>query len=157
MDNTLGPYWSEPGWSISEGLYDRIPFPVAPRPNDALQDLIKSLPDLEGEGHPIAAVIEEPLSVGDALGWDASSATRLKSGTAAGKWFLRKTWTPELLEKGFRTWSSVKRYQDKHPEDKCDGADIVDRVMAQIGPILGDEFEVVWPFVIMMIRREAIA
>jgi hypothetical protein len=156
MDATLAGYWSEPGWSISEGLYDRIPFPTAPSPTQATEALIASLPDLEGDGHPILAEITEPTPTGGS-GWDSGSAIRLKSGTTAGKWYLRQRWTAGQLERIFRTWSSVKRYEDHHPEEQTTELDVVGRVMAQIMPLLGDEFEVVWPFVLMMIRREAIA
>jgi len=143
MDVTLASYWSEPGWSISEGLYDRIPFPVLPAPNT----LAQSLPDLEGPGHPRNSTIAEPLPVGKGEGWDPASALRLKSGDC-GEWRLKERWTLHQLEKCLRSWSSVKRFQDKK------GEDVVAEVMEQLGPILGDEFDVAWPLVIMLIRRK---
>lgn len=152
MDQTLGPYWSEPGWSISEGLYDRIPFPVQP---NASQQLIDALPDLEGNGKPIDSKIDEPKPTGDSDGaWDASSALRLKSGTTAGKWHLKERWTIPQVEKCLRSWSSIKRYQEKNPSELNKGQpDIVGRVLSQLSPILGDEFDVHWPLVVQFIRR----
>lgn len=153
MDGTLSPYWSEPGWSISEGLYDRIPFPVEPKAEPGLVD---KLPDLEGDGHPLSTEIKEPKPTGDAEGaWDAGSALRCKSGTTAGKWHLKEHWTLAQVEKCLRSWSSVKRYQDKNPGD-LDGEqpDVVSRVIAQLEPIIGPEFNVAWPLVVQFIRRK---
>lgn len=153
MSVTLGPYFSQPGWSISESLLDMVPFPVAPT---AKPGVLSDLPDLEGEGHAIVSKTDELPPITDPAGWDASSAVRLKSGTAAGDWFLRRKWTLAQLEGCIRTWSSVKRYHDQHPDDKAlgDKGDVVGRAMAQIAPKLQKEFEVAWPFVMMMIRRQ---
>jgi hypothetical protein len=153
MSETLGPYFSEPGWSISESLLDMVPYPITPSPAEGL---VSSLPDLEGDGHPIASSVAELPPVGGPSGWDPKSAVRLKSGTAAGDWFLRRKWTVQQVEDCIRSWSSVKRYHNTHPEDKAlgDKGDVIGRVIAQIEPVLDKEFEVAWPFVMMMIRRE---
>lgn len=153
MDGTLSPYWSEPGWSISEGLYDRIPFPVAPA---AAPGLAEQLPDLEGDGHALNTEISEPAPTGDPDGaWDPATALRCKSGTTAGKWHLREHWTLAQVERCLRSWSSVKRYQDKNPGDLDGGQpDIVSRVIAQLEPIIGPEFDVAWPLVVQFIRRK---
>ncbi|EJT50991.1 hypothetical protein A1Q1_07785 [Trichosporon asahii var. asahii CBS 2479] len=137
MDATLSPYWSEPGWSISEDARRQ-----APRPR--------------GNGHALDTLIDEPKPTGDPDGaWDPSSALRCKSGTSAGKWYLKEHWTLAQVEKCLRSWSSVKRYQDKNPGD-LDGEqpDVVSRVIAQLEPILGPEFNVAWPLVVQFIRRK---
>lgn len=153
MDHTLSPYWSEPGWSISEGLYDRIPFPVEPKPASGLVD---KLPDLEGDGHALNTEINEPKPTGDPEGdWDPSSALRCKSGTTAGKWHLKEHWTLAQVEKCLRSWSSIKRYEDKNPDDRGgDKPDIVSRTIAELKPIIGEEFNVAWPLVVQFIRRK---
>lgn len=148
MDDTLKPYWSEPGWSISEGLYDRIPFPVVPNAN---RTAVEELPDLAGSGHPINSYVEEIEQRGSGQ-WDSASALRLKSGTTAGEWFLNERWSLQQLENCLRSWSSVKRFHTVNPDDKVAEKDIINRVISKLAPILGTEFDVAWPMVIMMIR-----
>jgi SAM-dependent methyltransferase len=150
MDGDLNGCWSEPGWSISEGLYDRIPFPVAPA-----APALDGLPDLSGGGHPLAAEIAEPAATGPEDAWDAHSAVRLKSGTTAGNWFLRETWDLHQIERIIRSWSAVKRYQDRNPADKEATPDVVGRTIAQLKPVFGDApVEVAWPLVVLLIRRK---
>ncbi|EJT48300.1 hypothetical protein A1Q1_02719 [Trichosporon asahii var. asahii CBS 2479] len=154
-EDSIGPYWSQPGRGIVEGLLDRVPFPVDAKPDT---ELASALPDLNGNGHPKPDRIAEPPATG-VEGFDSSSAVRIKAGDD-GTWYLKKTWDLAHLEGYLRSASAVHAYHEANPEDKAkrgngEDGDIVDRVIHKIGLGLGNDrqFEVAWPLVLMMIRR----
>lgn len=53
-----------------------------------------------------------------------------------------------------RTFSALHAYHEAHPEDK-QGKDVVSRYLDKVRNELGAEFEVEWPLVLLMIKREA--
>lgn len=151
----IGPYWSQPGRAIVEGLLNKVPFPIRPETDVTFVD---KLPDLTGRGHPEADRIDEPEPV-NIEGFDSTSAVRLKAGDA-GTWYLRKTWGLDHLAGYLRSASALHAYHEAHPEDKAregngENGDIVDRLIFNVAKGLGDgkEIEVAWPLVLMMIRR----
>lgn len=120
--------------------------------------MVSGLPDLNGNGHPVLDAIAEP-SPTDVDGFEAASAVRLKSGSD-GAWYLKRTWDLAHLEGYLRSASAVHAYHEANSEDKAkkgngENGDIVDRVIHRVGQGLGDvqSFEVAWPLVLMMIRR----
>ncbi|GMK56203.1 hypothetical protein CspeluHIS016_0300430 [Cutaneotrichosporon spelunceum] len=160
MRGELGPFWSQPGRSIAEGLLDRVPFPITPTCEEVVD-----VPDLEGAGVPLADKIQEPEPVLGEEGWEAASAVRIK-GSTAGRWAIRREWTVAQLDAYVRTSSAYHAFAAAHPDDTAKRGhgpegDVVDRRMAQIAKTLGadgvgdgDTVAVEWPLVLMMIRRE---
>lgn len=167
-DAGIGPYWSQPGRSIVEGLLDAVPFPVSPAHTTATDQLLASLPDLEDPPpvHPVAAGIAEPAPVPGSSGWDPSTAVRLKSNSDGDKYYLRRRWRSPQLEGYLRSASALHTYHEKHPDDKAKRGskegDIVERLVGKIREGLREEgvdidkneVEFAWPLVLMMIKRE---
>ncbi|RXK41065.1 hypothetical protein M231_01696 [Tremella mesenterica] len=169
--SVLGPYWSQPGRSIVEGLLDSIPFPIYPS-STSLSINVKSLPSLNG-GHPINSIIQEPLPPSEEIrdsdrdwdsDWDSSTALRLKS-SSKGPWALQKSFIWENLEEYLRSWSSYASYLDAHPEErqfrgKGAQGDLVDRLLVNLKTSVGQNeegkigVEVAWPVVLMLIKKK---
>jgi hypothetical protein len=156
--DALGPHWSQPGRRIVEDLLDAVPFPVQP----ALY-----------EGTDAALTrIAEPAPTGGS-GWAEASAVRIKRDSSGRTWALGPargeagTWKWDNLEAYLRTASAQHAYHEAHPEDKAKrgrgGAegDNVERLIARIRTSLaekgedGEEIEVAWPLVLMMVKRES--
>lgn len=133
-----------------------MPFPIDAKP---ASDVLSQLPDLGGDGHPKTSHITEPGATA-VEGFDPTSAVRIKSGDS-GAWYLKKTWDLPHLEGYLRSASAVHAYHEANPSDKTkkgngENGDIVDRIIHRIGQGLGGDqkFEVAWPLVLMMIRRD---
>ncbi|WVQ86217.1 hypothetical protein IAT38_008385 [Cryptococcus sp. DSM 104549] len=172
----IGPYWSQPGRSIVEGLLDAVPFPVTPT---------RLSVDVEGvTGVTPASLEREPTLSGEwqrggeEAGWDSSTAVRLKYDPASkDPLIMRHRWTLSQLDSYFRTLSATHDYlsanlddaakRASHDDGKAVGAedgDAVDRVVWEIrkglekeGAVDGDgegEFDVGWPLVVMMIKKK---
>ncbi|QRW06586.1 methyltransferase domain protein [Ceratobasidium sp. AG-Ba] len=134
-EDSLGPYWEQPGRSILEGYLRKVPVPTSP-PWDAAS--IRRVyfvgthePALEGEKHPV--ILSKYLS------WDA-------------------------FQQYLRTWSSLHNYLASHPDDKdSQGKDIVDRFVNGVrekGEELGGELEewrqgftAEWPLALILLRK----
>ena len=173
--STLGPYWSQPGRSIVEGLLDQIPFPLTPSPYPDTS----TLPDLDADDpSPSSERIDEPLlpPLGgdesfDFSSWDPHTAIRLKRHPDGSPWLMRKMFTLPTLDGYLRTWSSLHTYHESHPEDAARTdqgpveGDIVDRLVGRIavgmggeGPRGGEqkgEIEGAWSLTLMMIKKKA--
>lgn len=168
MHGDFGPYWSQPGRGIVEGLLDAVPFPVTPALDESTEALLARVPDLdEGGGVPVPSKIDEPQPEESVEGWDPATAVRIKS-SSTGEWALRRRWTMPQLEAYIRTSSAFHALAAANPDDTAkkgrggaDG-DVVERRVAQIAEVLradgveeGAEVEVEWPLVVMMVKRAA--
>jgi hypothetical protein len=171
--DALGPHWSQPGRRIVEDLLDAVPFPVQPALYEGTDAALTRLPNLyDGGGHPVAERIAEPAPTGGS-GWAEASAVRIKRDSSGRTWALGPargeagTWKWDNLEAYLRTASAQHAYHEAHPEDKAKrgrgGAegDNVERLIARIRTSLaekwedGEEIEVAWPLVLMMVKRES--
>ncbi|ODN92089.1 hypothetical protein L198_05761 [Cryptococcus wingfieldii CBS 7118] len=161
--SVIGKYWSQPGRSIVENLLDDVPWPTTPTPVSAnIQQTIAK------DG--LAA------SQADHGGWDISTAIRIRHSPES-PFLMEQSWSLAQLEGYLRTFSAVHEYFAANPEDKAkrigkgqeDGkgspsGDVVERVVWELGQELEKagvlkngkgKIEVVWPLVLMMIKKES--
>lgn len=98
-----------------------------------------------------ASKIDEPALPSRLEGWDPESAVRLKFTNG-----IKRKWNLSQLEGYMRTFSALHAFHEAHPEDKkVDGGDVVSRYINKVKSELGGgEFDVEWPLVLMMIKRE---
>ncbi|OWT36173.1 trans-aconitate 3-methyltransferase [Cryptococcus neoformans Bt1] len=178
--NGIGPYWSQPGRGIVEGLLDEVPFPVKPALRREAGEGVEEVERVVGR-RPV--MIDEPaLDPGldretclDALKkyeeeWAPETAIRIRH-TPSSPFFMRQHWTLTQLEAYLRTFSATHEYWRANPDDEAKGrrvkrgeGDVVDRFMVVIKRAFENEgvvdkdgkgsFDVAWPLVLMMIKKK---
>lgn len=68
---------------------------------------------------------------------------------------IKRRWTLAQLEGYMRTFSALHAYHLSHPEDKALEKDVVKRFLDNYKNELGEEFDVEWPLVLMMVKKVA--
>lgn len=174
----IGPYWSQPGRGIVEGLLDRVPFPVKPGPGPRRAE-VEEVERVVGR-RPVMMIDEpalDPKPFSDTLEWYEAewapeTAVRIRH-TPSSPFLMRQHWTLAQLEAYLRTFSATHEYWRANPQDEAKGkvelkvktgeGDVVDRFMAVIKEAFEKEgvvdrdgkgsFDVAWPLVLMMIKK----
>ncbi|OXC58326.1 hypothetical protein C358_06231, partial [Cryptococcus neoformans MW-RSA852] len=179
--NGIGPYWSQPGRGIVEGLLDRVPFPVKPALRreegegvEEVERVVGRRPVMIDEPAPALDPALDPETCLDALKkyegeWAPETAIRIRH-TPSSPFFMRQHWTLTQLEAYLRTFSATHEYWRVNPDDEAKGrvkrgeGDVVDRFMVVIKRAFENEgvvdkdgkgsFDVAWPLVLMMIKKK---
>lgn len=149
-DDSLGPYWQQPGRRILDNHLQEVAFPTS----KAGWDLASSrriyfagnhVPELELPFHHI------PEEGGGSRNIALPSDPDFKTDV-----ILKKTWTWDGLQSYLRTYSSLHTYHEAHPEDRTrQGGDIVERMIQSMKEKVPDaeKLDVEWPLALLLIKK----
>ncbi|XAO27556.1 hypothetical protein I312_106412 [Cryptococcus bacillisporus CA1280] len=144
--NGIGPYWSQPGRGIVEGLLDRVPFPLMPT---LRTEQGQGQGEVEGEGEVGAEIerivgrrpvlIDEPklesssdTPKGYEKEWAPETAMRIRH-TPFSPFLMRQHWTLAQLDAYLRTFSATHEYWKMNPQDQAK-----EKAKAKVGDVEGD-------------------
>ncbi|KAG8991745.1 hypothetical protein FRB93_002591 [Tulasnella sp. JGI-2019a] len=152
-DDSLGPFWQQPGTSIIHSRLRDIAFPKSSNWNSAQATRI----DFQGPHHLSDEGEIRHLELSELEATLASGAESLV-GEVTTDVLLRKKLTWDGMKAYFRTWSAYHSYQEKYPEQTGPGkdGDIVDQFVDGLKEKLSEcenGVEVDWPIYSMMIRK----
>lgn len=146
-EDSLGPFWQQPGRRILEEHLKDVPFPSSAEWDTSLARRIHFAGDLA----PYLKVPHYSLLEEDELPSDPEIKTDV---------ILQKRLTWDRIGSYLRTWSSLHSYHEKHPDEqnkKGHGreGDIVDRFVDSIQKRMpgADGVEVAWPVSLLLIKK----